>query len=801
MRVISSSYSAVLFLALWWVLFVVLSVFSYNEFQVLNVVGFLALVIIPGTLVSSFLPLPTLLLWPRILLTIAFSLLILMIVPLLGNEFLPFFGISKPLAKEILLIELSVVVFALIGFSAFRKTITNTTIHFRTYFPTLRDWCYAFLPVLFVALSVFGAIRLNNQENGVLTLCMLGLMAVYAVLLARKIHTLHENVPGTALFFMALSLLLMTSLRGWFITGHDVQWEYKVFQLADRAGIWDMATYRDAYNACLSITILPTVFSNTLSLFDPYIFKVLYQILFAITPVIAYHIAGRWLLPTLAFFSGLFFMSFPTFFEDMPFLARQEIAFIFYAAMLYLVFEDRLSLNVRRVLFLVMGLGVILSHYSTTYTILIVLGIAVVGFRLFRAVFLFLHRRGWFHESALTTSVHGVSRPRITFSMLLILAGMSFLWTSTVTETSGHLRSVIGETIHAIQNGFTESSRSTDARSFFSFSRPSQEAALQEYADTFVEPLRQEAPQFYFSKELIAQYPLTILDEQTMPLTTVGAFLTENGVPARPIVSTLGKILSKLMQVLVVVGIIYTLCNRRLVRHIDVEHFIIASACLIFVALNILLPVLSTEYGVFRALQQSLFMIGIFLVIGGVVFVGALGRGIARILRLVKVSSSAFVSAPFLEWGMIALTMLFFLQATAFLPHLIGENAPPLHLANQGSYYDYYMTHRGNVEVMSWLKDEYAKQVAAGTPSAFELQADKYAQNKIVSLSTLPYSHGTFPLLVKNNSYLYLDVVVVTKNRAAVGHGGDFITYAYPMEFLEKNKDLIYSNGSVSIFK
>ena len=38
---------------------------------------------------------------------------------------------------------------------------------------------------------------------------------------------------GAILFLMSVALLFMTSLRGWYVTGHDIQTEYHVFRLTE----------------------------------------------------------------------------------------------------------------------------------------------------------------------------------------------------------------------------------------------------------------------------------------------------------------------------------------------------------------------------------------------------------------------------------------------------------------------------------------------------------------------------------------------------------------------------------------
>ena len=82
-----------------------------------------------------------------------------------------------------------------------------------------------------IAMAVMGAVRLNNGGGGGLTLCMLLVALVELALLVAWQDRMGPGVVPVGLYCVSLALLLMTSLRGWYITGHDVQTEYLVFEL------------------------------------------------------------------------------------------------------------------------------------------------------------------------------------------------------------------------------------------------------------------------------------------------------------------------------------------------------------------------------------------------------------------------------------------------------------------------------------------------------------------------------------------------------------------------------------------
>ena len=130
-------------------------------------------------------------------------------------------------------------------------------------------------------LAIGGANTLNNGGSNWLALSVLGIIAglfIAAVCLERRLGRHY----GAIIFAIAVSLLLGTSMRGWGITGHDIMQEYQVFQLTASHAAWHMQYYQDAYNACLSITILPTIISRLTGISDPYVYKFAFQLFAAL---------------------------------------------------------------------------------------------------------------------------------------------------------------------------------------------------------------------------------------------------------------------------------------------------------------------------------------------------------------------------------------------------------------------------------------------------------------------------------------------------------------------------------------
>lgn len=773
----------------WAGLFVVLSATRFNPSGLSTVVGFLTLVLLPGALTLLILNIRNLPVWATISLAVAFSLLELMLVALLGNTFLPLFHITRPLDQAPLLVEFATLVAILaIGVWSARREVV-LTIKSYVFFDTWRDTWLAFLPVLFVVMSVFGAIRLNNGASNILTMVMLGWMGIHFALLIYYAKQTDKNVIPTALFFSAAALLLMTSLRGWYITGHDIQTEYKVFELTKSAGMWNIAFFKDPYNACLSITLLPTFFANTLALLPQYVFKLADQIIFALCPVLVYLTARHWTSPRISLISTMFFIGFPTFFTDMPFLTRQELAFVYFGLMLYIIFEESLSLLVRRSLFVALGAGVILSHYSTTYTILIVFGLATLS----RPIYLWLHARfsnyTLFKQSALIPVSGPVNRkPKITLTMLGMLFAMSFLWTSIITNTGGHLNEVLAETAHAVVGGFGSNNRSVDVASLLTFGALDQKAEMDAYVKETIGSIRALSPSAYYPESSYSQYSFALLPEQRIPVTGLGAFFKKLHIDMPAVMSFFGQLLQKSMEVLAPIGLIIVLFRRSIFDEVDSEIYLISAFCFVFIGLNIVLPVLSVEYGIFRAMQQSMFIMAPFLVAGIVV----LGQGLARVSkRIVRFNPNVFA---------YAFATVFFMYSTHFLPYLFGNTPAILHLSNYGVYYNNYLISDAEVYGVDWLSNtDSQSQESNGV--RLSIQTDKYSKVKFASITGINAYNNIFPGVIRKDSYVFLNPVTAQEQRTAAVYNSDVITYQYPTQFLDNVKALIYTNGGAEVYR
>ena len=495
---------------------------------------------------------------------LGYSLGAVLLLALLGglglNTVLPALGVGRPLDP--------------FPVAALADAITVALYLFRRRNPARPSWrrCLASIgPVggrmtagagACVALAVLGANRLNNGAGSQVSLIALGGILVLAFLLLCYRHRLQDEMICVTIYLLSLALLLMTSLRGWYVTGHDIQTEYLTFQLTYSHAHWDIGSYRDAYNACLSITILPTELAQVTHVFNPYVYKVFFQLMFAVCPVLSYTIARRYYPKWTSIMAVVYFIGFPTFFTDMPFLNRQEIAFLFACAAILAMTHRQWALRRRRLALIVACLGIELSHYSTMYLFLgalIVAWLAESGSR-------WIPQRWRGTAGAEPAIAGGAARSSRTLSIGAVLAAtvIAVGWGGVATGTIGGAVADAGAVASSLI-GKTPGVRSGDvAYGLLSGSGPSAQSLLNGYRHQTMTQRAGPASAAYLPAALVARYRTPALTgPQAMPLTAAGRLLAAAGIPVDGFNTAIRQAAAGGEQLFTVIGLAAILFARR----------------------------------------------------------------------------------------------------------------------------------------------------------------------------------------------------------------------------------------------
>ncbi|QHN08748.1 DUF2206 domain-containing protein [Methanothermobacter sp. THM-2] len=316
--------------------------------------------IIPGYLVLRIMKLDLGLL-EESLLSVGMSLTLLILTGLMVNMTYPI--IKRPVSLVPLTVALNLLLGILLAAYYMRGTPSVTpTIKFKN---TLI--APALLSFLFPVLTVIGSYLMNTYSINKVLLGILLSIPVYMVVLTILRDKLHHSTYPLVLFNLGLSLLIMNGLPSDYLIGRDIHREFFLFQSVLLNGHWSPSgSINNAYNACLSVTILPAIYKIILNVPAVYIFKFYYGFIGAVMPPAVYLISERILKDrTMAFYAGLLFIFQFSFIYILGW-CRQLVALVFFS-LAVMVLTSRLRELDKKILFIIFMIGTVFSHYTTAY--------------------------------------------------------------------------------------------------------------------------------------------------------------------------------------------------------------------------------------------------------------------------------------------------------------------------------------------------------------------------------------------------------------------------------------------------
>jgi uncharacterized membrane protein len=667
------------------------------------------------------------------------------------NWLLPHLGIVHPLGALPLMIWFDFFIVILsISLYYFQKNIITS---YRYDFPDIKNRIFAIIPWLFVVLSIFGAERLNNGGNGDVTIIMLVGMTIYLACILFQQKPLQTWTYVSALYSISLSLLLMYSLRSNYILGWDINLEYRVFQMTLQNLLWKPSYYPGLdYNACLSITILPTIFKELTNMPSAYIFKLTFQLLFATVPAMMFVFARRWLTNAWAFLATLLLVLQQWFYEQMPGLIRQETAFIFCMCGLITIFDDNLSKRTRLILFSIFTVGIIISHYSTAYVWLGIVFLALVIFYIAR-----------FFITSL--------RPQqmlITPIMFIASLVMIIIWQVPITNTIGSFTKFATNNypIAAIP-GATSTIQSTSATPI-------------KYSTTPTDPLNIQA----VNKLEITQYGVVAgydAYNDTSSLTYIAQPATQtNDIPSKlPHALSAGiDFIAELIKLAAFAGLPIVGCAalyisvKRTGSKADYTFLLWNIVAYAMIVGMLLIPYVQIYYNLTRLYLQMLFTLSVVAVIGGLFIMKRINHYHMLILgggMLILLCSST---------GLLN-------QLTGGQSNVTLSNAPDA--AN-----NIYYIRDAEITGAQWL--------ASNAAPMHPVQADIIANLRLESFTQINANYAIFPETIQRNGYVYLDTLNLEGN-AFDQSDNNLLAYNYPLAFLNSHKNLIYNDGGSEIYR
>lgn len=384
--------------------------------QLISVVG---LVLLPGMVVTSLVIGVGLTGIRKLLVSAGVGITVFCLVGAVAGGLGPLIGVERPLSRVPLLLLWLVILgsFCVVAINRRLDPVREilSAVPRRAYY-------WAFAVALAPCVALIGATSLNaTGANGVAILAtVLGLGLIFSsVTLSSRVG---ESIQTALLASGVVTLVWQLPTRGGWLWGWDIQQEFSVASATVTSGRFPIPHNHDPYAGMLSLTVLPAQlhFLNGMQLRT--IFVLLPGVLLAgcaaTTLVTVRRIAGpAW----SSFLVALLIVGTASFLSELPALMRQCVALFLFTLVIQLVAHPPNPVRRTRLLVVIIGIGLAVSHYSTAY---LAAGAALTG---------------WLLGLALRSDR---SRRVLTAWVAWGIAAAAAIWGLVIADTGSYLRQV-----------------------------------------------------------------------------------------------------------------------------------------------------------------------------------------------------------------------------------------------------------------------------------------------------------------------------------------------------------------------
>lgn len=602
--------------------------------------------------------------------------------------------------------------------------------------------------------AITGPILINNNATYYIALATvaINITIVAYSLLAKNLHTILLKL---SVYTIALSSVLLFTMRSGYLLGFDIQYEFAVFQRTLTNQFWTPTSVPHGYNATLPVNILPVVIHQLTNINDYMIFKFLYPALFALVPVLVFKIIQQYLPSKHAFLGALVVIVQLQFMQQLPAIARQEIAMLMFAALIYSQLANGLSKLQKWLCFLPLAFGLVISHYSTTY---MTIAIIVAGYLVYKTAKILFKTNITFKHPTLITL------PKIT-----LLITFAIFWYGVVNPASSkYLLNFAQQTVNSV---FRQQQGIFSEVAMKSIKKYSYNPNVQEQLNSYIQTTKEK-----YNNEL--KWVNRVPDQNADKTIILGVqqYIPVRDVSALNIANILTKYLSDYIKILVIIGLCIAITQFfRGKLQVPFEVLSWSGISTLIIVATLIIPTVSLFYNVERVFQQMLVILPLVMM-----------------LVLATVASNRLLKYALTSVYLLMLAVLYSAN-TGAISQILG-GGPFVTFNNFGETFERFYIYPQEQKSATWL-NHHKK------PKAI-IQADQYAELKLAELSfDTVIINDLIPGTIDQNSYVYLSHANVENNETRVSHNGTTLLLQIPFTHMEENKDSIYNNGNSKIYK
>lgn len=294
--------------------------------------GFIYLTFVPGIIILRILKIHEIGSIETFLFSIGLSLATLMFTGFFMNYFYPFLGIKDPISFSYLIVSITVLIIFLCGLSFIRDRGFSVPCFINIEHSISNQFMFLFSMPFFAIIAVY---LMNSYQINFVLILLIGFIGLVALLVA------FDKIPRIlypfAVFVISISILYQTSLISNYIWGWDINTEYNVANFVLSSHWWNYTILGSNVDSMLSVVILAPIYSLISNISLIWVFKIIYPFLLSLVPLGLFVVFQKQTNHKIAFFSCFLFISFFSFYFDLPQLARQEIAELFFCFNNYII--------------------------------------------------------------------------------------------------------------------------------------------------------------------------------------------------------------------------------------------------------------------------------------------------------------------------------------------------------------------------------------------------------------------------------------------------------------------------------
>jgi uncharacterized membrane protein len=503
------------------------------------------------------------------------------------------------------------------------------------------------------------------------------------------------------------------------------------------------------------VTVLPAQIHALTGRPTALVFQAVYPMITALFPVAVFYLASRILSVRWAFAAAAFIPTQAVFEQQLPGIARQEIALAIFTALVAAILEHKLPRRVQVPLIVMFTLALALSHYTTTYVT-----ISLIGFTL-----LLQWGVSWFRS---------VPRTSVPFAVAFVTAAVGALvWYGPVTHSASNVSQFVQTAEAQGFNLLPNQHQGGNIISNYIEGNTSSPLQAGQYAS-------QVRAQYASSKPFV--HPLPNADQRQYAVRN--ASVPTPPVRAGPVYRGLGVaeiIAQQLIYLLAAVGALMLVLRRR-VPVIGRQVGLLTLATLVFLVGIRLSGTLATFYNAERAFLQAMVILNV------AVFWCLESLPDRAVLRTRRRWELAGVSA--LAAGMLTLS---FIGGSGLDGAVLGGGTAT-NLANSGNDYEQFYVTPPELSAASWL----GGQVRPGQL----VYADRYGQLPLIAMTGI--SNGLLldvtPGAIDQHAWVYASTTNVVQGRARADFGDHSVIYAWPSHFLNANYSRVFTDGTSEVY-